>query len=335
MFNDGYQKTDAEWSFDVTGFTFKVPERFKDYKGQYHGADLGETDFNSDIFVTNLIYLPRTDEERAVMSDYVKGITDQEADSDEFRSRVDEYFRFNMAAAMIVAIKDGMDFDPVLDVVSGDRSRVRKTGELGSAGGYTYYYVIPDYSVYDDMLKEALPEELFTEYQDVMANVEQDVLNGVTIKGAHRAFEVTPIGTQLSFETTDLNGNAVSTADLFAGHKVTMVNLWATWCTYCKNEMPELEELSKELAEKDCQIIGICWDVEDDNVQEAIRILEERGVTYTNIKATDEMKKTLLSIGLPTTYFVDSEGKVLTTPVKGVDFNKYNVRLEEALKAAE
>ena len=335
MFNDGYQKTDAEWSFDVTGFTFKVPERFKDYKGQYHGADLGETDFNSDIFVTNLIYLPRTDEERAVMSDYVKGITDQEADSDEFRGRVDEYFRFNMAAAMIVAIKDGMDFDPVLDVVSGDRSRVKKTGELGSAGGYTYYYVIPDYSVYDDMLKEALPEDLFAEYQDVMANVEQDVLNGVTIKGAHRAFEVTPIGTQLSFETTDLNGNAVSTADLFAGHKVTMVNLWATWCTYCKNEMPELEELSKELAEKDCQIIGICWDVEDDNVQEAIRILEERGVTYTNIKATDEMKKTLLSIGLPTTYFVDSEGKVLTTPVKGVDFNKYNVRLEEALKAAE
>lgn len=31
---DGYQKTDAEWSFDTTGFTFKVPERFKDYKGQ-------------------------------------------------------------------------------------------------------------------------------------------------------------------------------------------------------------------------------------------------------------------------------------------------------------
>lgn len=335
MFNDGYQKTDAEWSFDVTGFTFKVPERFKDYKGQYHGADLGESDFNSDIFVTNLIYLPRTDEERAVMSDYVKGITDQEANSDEFRNRVDEYFRFNMAAAMIVAIKDGMDFDPVLDEVSGDRSRVRKTGELGSAGGYTYYYVIPDYSVYDDMLKEALPEDLFAEYQDVMANVEQDVLNGVTLKGAHRVFEVTPIGTQLSFETTDLNGNAVSTADLFAGHKVTMVNLWATWCTYCKNEMPELEELSKELAEKDCQIIGICWDVEDDNVQEAIRILEERGVTYTNIKATDEMKKTLFSIGLPTTYFVDSEGKVLTNPVKGVDFDKYSVRLEEALKAVE
>ena len=116
---------------------------------------------------------------------------------------------------------------------------------------------------------------------------------------------------------------------------MTMINLGATWCTYCKSEMPELEELSKELADKDCQIIGICWDVEDDNVREAVKILEDRGVTYTNIKATDEMKKTLFSPGLPTTYFVDSEGRVLTTPIRGVDFNKYNERLEEALKAVE
>ena len=47
------------------------------------------------------------------------------------------------------------------------------------------------------------------------------------------------------------------------------------------------------------------------------------------------MKKTLFSPGLPTTYFVDSEGRVLTTPIRGVDFNKYNERLEEALKAVE
>ena len=333
--NDGYQKTDSEWSFNTTGFTFKVPERYKDYKGQYQGGDRGETDFNSDIFVTNLCYLPRTDEERAAMTAYKDGISDEEANSEEFRDKVNEYFRFNLATAMIIAIKDGMDFDAALDEVAPDRSLIKKTGQLGTAGGYTYYYVIPDYSTYDDVLREGMPEDLYAEFQDAMANVEEDVLNGVTPKGAHRAVEVTPIGTKLSFETTDLDGNAVFSADLFAGHKVTMINLWATWCTYCKSEMPELEELSKELADKDCQIIGICWDVEDDNVREAVKILEDRGVTYTNIKATDEMKKTLFSPGLPTTYFVDSEGRVLTTPIRGVDFNKYNERLEEALKAVE
>lgn len=162
-----------------------------------------------------------------------------------------------------------------------------------------------------------------------------DILNGVTLQGSHRPFEVTPIGTKLSFETTDVYGNAVSSADLFAGHKVTMINLWATWCTFCKQELPALEELSKELAEKDCQIIGICTDLDDDNVQQAIKILEDNGVTYTNIRQTDEIAKTLLTIGLPTTYFVDSEGKILTTPVRGMNFEKYGERIEEALKAVE
>ena len=115
-----------------------------------------------------------------------------------------------------------------------------------------------------------------------------------------------------------------------------MINLWATWCTYCKQEMPELEELSKELAEKDCQIIGICTELEDDDdVAQAIRILEDKGVTYTNIRQTDEIAKTLPSIGLPTTYFVDSEGRILTVPVRGAYFDKYREKLEEALKAVE
>jgi len=64
--------------------------------------------------------------------------------------------------------------------------------------------IIPDYSMYDDFFREELPEEMFEEYQDVMANVEADVLNGVILQGAHRPFEVTPVGTKLSFETTDL-----------------------------------------------------------------------------------------------------------------------------------
>ena len=330
-----YRKTDAEWSFDMTGFTFKVPERYKEYKGQYHAADGGETDFNSNIFSTSLIYLPRTDEERTALMTYCDGLTESEMETDEFRQKVNEYYKFNLATVMIVAIKNDMDLETVLNELVEDKSMIKKTGQLGAAGDYNYYYVIPSYADYDAMFREEMPEELYAEYQDVMANVEEDVLSGVTLKGAHRAFEVTPVGTKLSFETTDLNGNAVSSADLFAGHKVTMINLWATWCTYCKQEMPELEEFSKELAEKDCQIIGICTDLDDDNVRQAIKILEENGVTYTNIKQTDELAQTLLTIGLPTTYFVDSEGRILTTPVRGAYFDKYREKIEEALKEVE
>ena len=47
---------------------------------------------------------------------------------------------------------------------------------------------------------------------------------------------------------------------------------------------------------------------QDDSGQQAIKILEDKGVTFTNIKQTDEIAQTLLTVGLPTTYFVDSEG---------------------------
>jgi thiol-disulfide isomerase/thioredoxin len=330
-----FRKTDAEWSFGMTGFTFKVPERYKEYKGQYHAADKGETDFNTNIFCSNLIWLPRTDEEREAIMTYYYGLPESEMETDEVRQKVDDYYKFNLATAMIVAIGNDMDIEPVLDELVGDRSMIKKLGELGTAGDYIYYYIIPDYSNYEEMFKEGMSEEFYAEYQDVMANVESDVRSGVTLNGPHRPFEVAPVGTKLSFETTDLQGNAVSSEDLFAGHKVTMINLWATWCTFCKQELPELEKLSKELAEKDCQIIGICTDLDDDNVHQAIKILEDNGVTYTNIRQTDEMAKTLLTVGLPTTYFVDSEGKILTTPVRGMDFAKYSERIEEALKAVE
>ena len=80
-----YRKTDAEWSFGMTGFTFKVPERYKEYKGQYHAADNGETDFNSNIFRSSLIYLPRTDEEKAAIMAYNAGVTESEMETDEYR----------------------------------------------------------------------------------------------------------------------------------------------------------------------------------------------------------------------------------------------------------
>ncbi len=133
--SDGeYRKTDSEWSFDMTGFTFKVPERYKEYKGQYHAADKGETDFNSNIFYSNLLYLPRTDEEREAIRTYYYGLTESEMETDEVRQRVDDYYKFNLATAMIVAIKNDMDFETVLDEFVEDRSTISKTGQLGTAG---------------------------------------------------------------------------------------------------------------------------------------------------------------------------------------------------------
>ena len=136
------------------------------------------------------------------------------------------------------------------------------------------------------------------------------------------------VGNTVSFETTDLDGNPVSSADLFRGKKVTMINFWATWCPHCVEELPELEKLNKELEAQGCQVIGICEDTDTD-AAEAKRILEEKGVTYTNIALVKEMYPMMPHKAMPTTYFVDSEGKILTKPVVGVNIEEYKERLAE------
>ena len=126
------------------------------------------------------------------------------------------------------------------------------------------------------------------------------------------------------------DGNPVSSSELFRGKKVTVINFWATWCPHCVDELPALQELHKELEANGCQVIGICEDA-DTSAEEAKKILSENGVTYTNIALEQEMYPMMPHKYLPTTYFVDSEGKILTKPVSGADFEQYEEKLAEAL----
>jgi hypothetical protein len=98
-------------------------------------------------------------------------------------------------------------------------------------------------------------------------------------------------------------------------------------------ELPELEKFNKELEAQGCQVIGICEDADTD-AAEAKKILGEKGVTYTNIALVKEMYPAMPHKAMPTTYFVDSEGKVLTKPVVGANVELCRERLAEALAAA-
>ena len=64
------------------------------------------------------------------------------------------------------------------------------------------------------------------------------------------------------FSTTDIDGNAVDESVL-KGKKLTMVNVWTTFCGYCIMEMPGISELDEEYADKGFQVIGIVKDVYD------------------------------------------------------------------------
>ena len=139
------------------------------------------------------------------------------------------------------------------------------------------------------------------------------------------------VGEKVSFETLTLNGDAITSGDLFSGHKVTMVNIWATWCQPCIAEMPQLEKLNAGFAEKDCQIIGLCVDaVNDEATAEALTILEKAGVTYPNIILSPEMKWANVGV-FPTSFFISEDGTILTERVEGAYISSYPTVLGNAL----
>ena len=132
------------------------------------------------------------------------------------------------------------------------------------------------------------------------------------------------IGQTVEFETVDLYGNVVKSADLFKDNKVTMVNLWGSWCINCTKEMGDLAVLHKRLQEKGCGIVGVEYEGEkpmEDMVDTARKVLADNGVTYPNVWIPEGNPIFAQAGGFPFSLFVDSEGKILTYPIKGVPMN--------------
>ena len=199
--------------------------------------------------------------------------------------------------------------------------------KVGSVDGMTCFLVQRNLSEEDlESYKDAFGES-YDEYIS-LRNDKETFLSGIKL------YE--PTGENFLFETQDMDGNAYSLADVLAGHKVTMINFWATWCGPCVNELPQLEKLSKSFEEKDCQIIGICTDLyAGSDTSEAQKILTKAGVTYLNLVAPENDEKYYMLNAYPTSYFVDSEGNILTEPVVGADIKGYSKALKTALAALE
>lgn len=148
-----------------------------------------------------------------------------------------------------------------------------------------------------------------------------------------------------NLNTVDMNGEKV-TSEIFSDKKLTLVNIWATWCGPCVGEIPELEELSKEYEDKGVGIKGLLVQVDmttgnllegltDDERATAEDILAN--VTYQQILVSKDMKAKLGMIqGFPTSYFVDKDGKVVGEPIVGAN-NKDDWKkiIDERLKMLE
>ncbi len=119
-----------------------------------------------------------------------------------------------------------------------------------------------------------------------------------------------------AFSTTDMEGHA-ATLDIFADYDLTLVNIWATWCPYCIQEMRCFDELIKMLPEN-VNFITICTDAADQRSL-AQDILRESNANFQTLVADDNLYNQIAAqvTGFPTTLFLNREGKSVAEPIVG------------------
>ena len=137
----------------------------------------------------------------------------------------------------------------------------------------------------------------------------------------------------IEFQAKDLDGNIISSSELFKNNKITMINLWGLWCPYCVRETGELAELHKKFQAKGCGIIGVEAEPKYDEktLNAARKFLQDEGVTYPNVLMPEGVKVFQEVMGYPTSFFVDSNGKILGEPIIGAQVNKYEPALDALL----
>ena len=131
-----------------------------------------------------------------------------------------------------------------------------------------------------------------------------------------------------SFVGKDLDGNDVTSDELFSGSAVTVVNFWFTTCGPCVGELSELEALSKELAEKGGSLIGInsfTLDGDEAAISDAKDVLMKKGATYQNVYFASDSEAGMFTANIfayPTTYVVDRSGNIVGDPIVGAVTSK-------------
>lgn len=134
-----------------------------------------------------------------------------------------------------------------------------------------------------------------------------------------------------AYRAVSVAGDSVSLADQKG--KVVLLNVWATWCHPCRDEIPELREIHARYKDRGLELVGVSVDA--DGAEEDVRqFMRDFQMTYPVwLDPAERISTQFLTIGVPTTFLIDRGGVMRwrkTGPVVMADTSLTNA-IERAL----
>lgn len=247
-----------------------------------------------------------------VLKKYVDILTDEDYMKSLTEEEVTNYYQdmfsnsFNSFAYVLVVKNDEESkktYDNIKDKYAYDEL-------LCDFDNTEYHFLYNDN--YDDLdVSEEDKHDLdliFSEYENIKRNLI------LFTKVAPKALSET--SSLNKFKTKDVEGNEVD-QKIFSDYDITMVNIWATHCGPCIDEMDELQKVYEKLPEGS-NLISICEDASD-NLELANEILEKKGVKFKTLLSSDSLRETILKniSATPTTVFIDKNGNIVGDELVG------------------
>jgi thiol-disulfide isomerase/thioredoxin len=107
-----------------------------------------------------------------------------------------------------------------------------------------------------------------------------------------------------------LDGSTTKIADHKG--KVLLLNMWATWCGFCRQEMPVLVRLQDQHRDAGFEVIGM--NVDDESLDEVNQFAQEMKLNYTLVWSDTRLTREFLKVskfeGIPQSFLVDRDGNL-------------------------
>ena len=189
-------------------------------------------------------------------------------------------------------------------------------------GAYDYYLST------NSKAESSLVEEFKNTESEIIDKKERPengfVLSEKTDLENTEAFSKDSVKDLRNLSTKDINGKNFSSKD-FEKYDLTMVNVFATWCTACVKEIPDLVEVQNEMKSKGVNIVGVVTDTVDDKgenkeaIEKSKLIFEKTKASYPFLMPDKTNFNGRLNgiQAMPETFFVDKNGNIVGDTYSG------------------